>query len=216
MSDVFREVDEEVRKDRALTLWNRYGRFLIGGVVGVVAATAAWQGWTAWSLSQRQADAETFLGGLSLMAQERPGDAEAAFAQLAGDAGAGYQALARLQQAAVLVAVGDSAAGVAVYDALADDGGLDRTLRDLASLLAAQSLLDTADSQTLARRLEPLLAVSNPWRFSARELIGLAAIRHGDLDVARKSFMQLADDPATPQGIRARAAELLAAIGDGA
>ena len=216
MSDVFREVDEEIRKDRALTLWNRYGRFLIGGVVGVVAATAAWQGWTAWSLSQRQADAETFLDGLSLMAQERPGDAEAAFAQLAADAGAGYQALARLQQAAVLVAVGDSAAGVAVYDALAEDGGLDRTFRDLASLLAAQSLMDTADSQTLARRLEPLLAESNPWRFSARALIGLAAIRHGDLGVARSSFTQLADDPATPQGIRARAAELLAAIGDGA
>lgn len=215
MSDVFREVDEEVRKDQALTLWNRYGRALIGGVVGIVVATAVWQGWSAWSLSQRQADAEQFLFGLTLMAQERPGAAEAAFAQLAADAGAGYQALAQLQQAAALISAGDRAAGVAVFDALAGDGGMDRTLRDLASLLAAQSLLDTADSQTLGRRLAPLMAESNPWRFSARELAGLAAIRHGDLDLARSAFAQLTDDPATPQGIRARAAELLAAIGDG-
>ncbi|MDA1133084.1 MAG: tetratricopeptide repeat protein, partial [Proteobacteria bacterium] len=110
MSDVFREVDEEVRKDRALSLWNRYGRFLIGGVVAVIVATAAWQVWSTWSLSQRRADAEQFLNGLGLVAQDRPGEALGIFEQLGADAGAGYRALAQLQHGAALVAAGDTAA----------------------------------------------------------------------------------------------------------
>lgn len=213
MSDVFREVDEEVRKDQALSLWNRYGRFLIGGVIAVVVVTAAWQAWSTWSLNQRRADAGQFLDGLGLVARDRPGEAIGIFAQLGADAGAGYRALAQLQHGASLVAAGDSAAGVAAFDAMAADGGLDRTLRDLARLLAAQALVDTADAATLERRLSPLLAESNPWRFSARELSGLAAVRHGDLEAAARWFAQLADDPATPQGMRGRAAEMLAAIG---
>lgn len=215
MSDVFREVDEEVRRDQALNLWTRYGKFLIGGVVGVIVATGAWQGWSAWSLSERRIQSGQFMAGLELMAVDRLGDAVAVFEQLSADAGAGYAALAQLQWAAALVGAGDRAAGVQAYDQLAADGGADPVLRDLAQLLAVQVLLDTADSQTLERRLGTLLLESNPWRFSARELAGLTALRHGDLESARNSFTQLTDDPATPSGIRARAAELLVAMGSG-
>ena len=215
MSDIFREVDEEVRKDQALTLWNRYGRFLIAAAVLVVAATAAWQGWSTWSQNQRRADAAQFLSGLNLMAQERPGAAIDAFTTLANEGGAGYAVLARLQHGAALLAAGDPAAAAEVYDTIAADRGVEQALRDFAALMAAFALIDTADVASLERRLQPLRAPDNPWRFSAAELAGLAALRRGDLAAARAVFAGLTDDPATPAGLRARAAELLAATDEG-
>lgn len=214
MSDVFREVDEEVRKDQALTLWNRYGALLIGFVVLAVVATAVWQAWTFWSLNQRRADGEQFMIGLEMLANNQPGQAEAEFKALEVDAWGGYQALASLQRAAALIAAGDREAGIEVYDRLSEDRSQESTLRDLARLLAVQNLLDTADSKTISQRLAPLLETDNTWRFSALELSGLAEMRHGNLNAARITFTQLIDDPATPQGVRARAAEIVAAIGE--
>ena len=213
MSEIFREVDEEVRKDRVLELWKRYGRFVIGGAVGVVVATAAWQGWSAWSFADRQADAARYLGGLELADAGRWDAAEAVFAALAADSSAGYRDLAQLQRASALIASGDVDAGVRIYDEFATGAGSDPAFRDLATVLAALALLDTADQGEIDGRLAPLLDGSGPWRFSALELAGLAALRHGDEAVARTLFARLTDDAETPQAMRARAAELLSALG---
>lgn len=215
MSDIFKEVDEDVRKDKALSLWSRYGRLLIGSVIGVILTTAGWQLWSSLQLNQRQADAEQFLVGVGLMGANQHGDAVAIFNQISENSGKGYTALAMLQRAAALISAGDRIEGIKAYDLFSDDVSQDQELRDLARLLAAQSLVDTADLETLNRRLSPLLESNSPWRFSALELSGLAAIRSDDKALAKDLFTQLIDDLDTPQGIRIRSAELLAAIGSG-
>ncbi len=213
MSDIFQEVDEDVRKDKALSLWSRYGRLLIGSVIGVILTTAGWQLWSSLQLNQRQADAEQFLIGVGLMSANQHGDAVAIFKQISENSGKGYTALAMLQRAAALISAGDRIEGVKAYDLFSDDVSQDKELRDLARLLAAKNLVDTADLETLNRRLSPLLEGNSPWRFSALELSGLAAIRSNDKALAKDLFTQLIDDLDTPQGIRIRSAELLAAIG---
>ncbi len=40
MADIFREIDEEVRRDRAAELWKKYGWLLTGLAVLAVAAMA--------------------------------------------------------------------------------------------------------------------------------------------------------------------------------
>jgi hypothetical protein len=64
----------------------------------------------------------------------------------------------------------------------------------------------------MKRRLESKTAASNPWRFTALELLALSAERAGDIEQARKIYTQLADDLETPSGLRGRAAEMLTAL----
>ncbi len=45
MSDIFREVEEEVRREQAKKLWDRYGAYVIGVAVLLVAVTAGYRGW---------------------------------------------------------------------------------------------------------------------------------------------------------------------------
>ena len=102
---------------------------------------------------------------------------------------------------------------VSVYDRLVADGDVDQHLRDLARLLAAQAMLELGTAnEDVAQRLVPLLTDDNPWRHSARELRGALALQEGDIETATREFTALSDDLTAPPGIRARAAELLAAV----
>ena len=213
MSDIFREVDEDLRSESYQKLWDKYGRLLIGAAVGVVVVTAAWQGWTNWQRTQNEADGERYMAAVQIAARGQSGAAIAMLEQFEAEAGPGYVTLARLQRASALVVAGDRREAVSIYDAVSADTSVDQTLRDLATLLAAQNLVDTADRPTLERRLAGLVLETSSWRFAARELLALAAMRANDAAAARDYFTKLADDAATPQGVRARAAEMLAALG---
>ncbi len=214
MSDVFREVDEEVRHERMLKQWRKYGTYVIGAVLGVVLGVAGSVGWQEYRLSKRLSDGSAFSVAMSQLTDGRPEAAAASFAQLADDAGAGYAALARLREAQALSATGDTAGAVAALDRLADDGGADRALRDLAAFLAVLYQMDSAAPGALDARLAPLMGEASPWRASARELAGLLAFRRGETDAARDIFTGLVDDAAAPQEVRGRAAEFLAILGD--
>ena len=40
MSDIFREVDEDVRKDQSLAFWKKYGPYVIAAAVAIMTVTA--------------------------------------------------------------------------------------------------------------------------------------------------------------------------------
>ncbi len=217
MADVFSEVEEEIRRERYQKLWKKYGKYAIAVAVAVVLGTAGSVGWKEYRIATRESESARFIAAVRLIESGEQAEGTAALAALTEDAGAGYRALAGLRRAAALRRIGNRAAALSAYDRLAADGGVDRHLRDLARLLGAQTLLDlgTADDQ-VATRLAPLLEDGNPWRHSARESRAALALREGDLDTAKREFTSLADDPGAPPGVRARAAELVAALEHGA
>lgn len=213
MADIFREIEEDLRRERAEKLWKKYGSYVVGVALGFVLTVAAYVGWQKYSEGQRLADGERFAAALQ---QVRPG-AEAgaadALSMVAQESGAGYAVLARLREGALRAEAGEAAGAIAVYDALAADDGVDPLFRELALLLSVMHQMDGGDAATLIDRLEPLIDAANPWRHSAREIRGILYFRSGDRGLARKDFTDLSDDATTPQGLRARAAEMLAILG---
>jgi hypothetical protein len=73
--------------------------------------------------------------------------------------------------------------------------------------------VETADPAELKTALAPIAVAGNPWRPMALELQGILAIRTGDMTAARAAFTELSDSADTPRGMRARAAEVLKALG---
>jgi hypothetical protein len=206
LTDVFREVDEEVRREQLLKLWRRYSKYVIAAIALVLAVAAGLYGWRQWQEQRRIDRANAYLSAAAMPA------AEAVEAYDAMGNGDGYGILARLREASLLAELGRKVEAVAAFEAIAADAAVPRTYRDLALILFAQHALGQVDSGELIRRLEPLTATENPWRFSAMELTALAELQTGNSGQARTLFLALADDPAAPAGVRARAAEILATI----
>lgn len=212
MADIFNEVDEELRRDRALELWKRYGKYLLAGAIAVVVATAAVVGWREYRQSQRAAEGARFAEAVAEAKSGRAAEAAAAFAALAAEAKSGFGPLARFREAAALVQLGKTAEAVAAYDRAAVEAGSDRGFRDLARLEAVMLLIDGGEPGDAMARLKPL-AAEGPMRHLARELEAVLLLRDGKAAEAKTALAGLADDPDAPAGVRGRAAELLAALG---
>jgi hypothetical protein len=210
---LLKEIDEELRHERLAKLWQRFGNWVIGAALAVVVVVAGHQGWKNYQASQRAQASARYTAAVRLAAENNAAEAEKAFAQLAPSAPAGYAMLARFREAALAAKQGDSLRAASLYRRLAADGGLDNSYRDLALLLAAFAVADSAEPAALRAEIARLAAADSPWRHLARELSALLSLRAGDRDGAREEFRRLAEDAAAPAPLKARAGEIAAALG---
>jgi hypothetical protein len=214
LPDIFDEVEEDLRAERARQMAKRWGGLALGAALAVVVATGGWQAWRWNEARQAAAAAQTYLN-LHQAAEREGADLAAAaggFAALGREAPSGYATLAKLRAAALRAETGDQAGAVALWDEVARDGGADPLYRDLATLLSVTHSIETGDPAALAARIGPLTAPGNAWRASAREAQALIAIRRGAEEEARRMLEALVSDPATPAGLRERAQRVAAGL----
>jgi hypothetical protein len=217
VTDIFQEVDEEVRREQLKKLWQRYGNYFVAACVLIVAGVAAWRAYQWWEAKQAAQAGAAFEQAIAFAEAGKHQEAEMAFAKLASDGTAGYRVLARLREAAQLAPT-DSKAAVSAYDQIAADGSAGQVLQDLAAVRAGFLLADTAPYSEMRSRLEPLTAADRTFRHSARELLALSAWKAGDMTAARQWTDLIMTDPQTPAGTRSRAqvlSELIASSGKG-
>jgi hypothetical protein len=217
VTDIFQEVDEEVRRERLKKLWDQYGNYLIAVCVLIVVGVAARRGYQWWEVKQAAQAGAAFEQAVTLAATGKHQEAEAAFAKLATDGTAGYRVLARLREAAELSTT-DSKGAVAAYDEIAADKSAGQIIEDLAAVRAGFLLVDTAPYSEIRDRLEPLAAADRTFRYSAREILALSAWKANDVTAARQWIDMIMIDPQTPAGTRSRVgvlSELIAASGKG-
>jgi hypothetical protein len=214
VSDIFREVDEEVRREQLKKLWDRYGNYVVVAAVLLVAAVAAWRAYMWWEARKAAETGAAFEAATALAEAGKRSEAEAAFAKIAADGTAGYRHLARMREAADL-AQSDAKAAITAYDQIAADRAVGPVLQDLAALRAAALLIDTGALEEAQRRLEPLAANDRTFRHTAREFLVLAAWRAGDTAAAKRWFDLIMTDAQTPAATRSRV-EMLMALGTGA
>jgi hypothetical protein len=210
-SDVFREVDEEVRREQLKKLWERYGHYLVALAVLVVAGVAAWRGYGWWEAKKSAEAGSAFESAITLSDGGKHAEAEAAFAKIAADGTSGYRQLARLREAAEL-AYQDPKAAVAAFEKIANDGAANPVMRELAALRAGALLIDAGNYPDAQRLLEPLTQPDRTFRHTARELLALSAWRQGDGPGTKRWFDMMSTDPLTPTATRSRAEMLMALV----
>jgi hypothetical protein len=216
--DIFDEVNEELRAERAQALLKRYAGVIIAAAIMVLAAAAGWEAWRWWKAKQDRIAAQQFLAAMTIA---EGGKTDAAsrktamgdFDAIAATAPEGYRTLARLRSAALSAQSGNLARAEQQWNAVATDPNADPLLRDLANLLWAEHEIDTADPSLLAARLKALAEPENPWRPLAEEQLALLNLRQGKTAEAKAALTRLAEDLTAPRGVRGRAAELLGRLG---
>ena len=204
MSDIFREVDEEVQREKVETLWSRYQTpvFVIAGLI--VAATGAWNYYVSEKTKAAEAANVRFMAAAALADAGKSAEAIAGFEALAKDAPKGYATLARLR-AAEEFGKTDKAKAIELLDAIGDDNGVDPLTREVARLRSAVYALEAGDSEKSMLKLGPLMTSTGVFRFSAQEWTGLDALASQDYDEAERVFNLLLNDRDAPQSMRQRA-----------
>jgi hypothetical protein len=210
VSDIFQEVDEEVRRDQLKKLWERYQYWAYAAAVVLVLGVGGWRAYEWWETKKSAEAGAAFEAAVTLSDQGKHAEAEAAFNKIAEDSTPTYRELALLRAAAE-VAETDRKAAVGAYDKIVANSSVSADLRDLAGVKAGALLLD-AGSYTEARaRLEPLAGDGHTFKHTARELLALSAWRAGDRNAAKQWIDKINADRATPADERNRM-EMLSAL----
>ena len=211
MSELFDEVDEDVRRDQLKKLWDKYSIFIVAAALLIIAAVGGWRGYQYLEAKKAAAAGAAFDKAAELSEQNKHSEAEAAFADLAAKAPSGYRMLARLRAAAE-VGKRDPQAAAKLYDDIAADRSISAPEQDLARVRAAGLLLETSTYPNMLQRLEPATAPGATFRHTARELLALSAWRANDTAAARQWLDLIANDGETPPSLRSRAEALQALL----
>ena len=210
-----REVDDDLREEQMMMLWKRFGSYIIGVAVLIVVIVAGYQGWKQYDLSNRTTQGDSFYSATLLAKSGNIENAIQAFGQLSKESTAGYATLAGFQQAALMAANGDTTGAAVLYKDLAKSNSNDVAMGGLANVLGAMLEINTGgyDVAAMTMRLESISGDDHPYRYSARELLGLVFMGSGDSQKALENFTKLSKDTATPNGIRTRATNLIKHLG---
>ena len=215
MADIFREVDEDVRRDELLGHWRKYGKYGVAVAAVFILSVAGFTFLKQYNERQRLAASEAFEAADALARADNPADAATGFLAVDEAYDGGYAQLARVRAARAQAQAGDREGAARAFDAIAADSSIDGFLRSLARLEAASLLVDDGDPAAVEQRLAPLLAEGEPLRPLARELQAVLALRQGDTAKAGQIYQELAADAEASPGLRVRASELAEALGAG-
>jgi hypothetical protein len=213
MSDenIFREVDEDLRREQIAAMWDKYGVYVLAVAAIIIVVVGGYNAYRWWQNKVAAENGQAYYEATQLLDEKNSPQAVEALAKITQNATGGYRTLARLQTAAATAKEGRKADAVKLYESIGQSGA-DPILRDYAKLQATTLRLDEADEAEIKQRLSGLNTDTNPWRYSAKELLGLAAFRSGNTDESEKIFNQILGDPLAPAESRKRAEVMLALL----
>ncbi len=219
MVDIFDEVTEELHHDRAVALARRYGGYLLAACVLVLVGVGAQQVWQSRQAARANQAAAQYLALTQDVDQQNAGisadqasTAAKGLADFAATAPEGYKVLAELRAAGLYAQAGQADQAVALWNQVSADGQADQGLRDIATLLWAESQAGQAPDDVVLGRILPLTGQDNPYHALAREVQALVYLHQGKPDLAKALLQQLSADPTAPDGVRNRAQGLLASL----
>jgi len=209
----FKEVEENLRRDRMQDFFKSYGKWIAAAVVLFLVAVG---GWIYWEERQNQTEAdqsEQLHAVLTDIAANRRQTVPQRIAELEKSHSDVVRASAALTDAALALEKNDRAGAIAKYRQVADDKGLAQPFRDLATLRLTALEFDAIKPEEVVSRLEPLAKAGNPWFGSAGEMTALALMKQNKNSEAGRLFAAIAADSQVPNSIRSRAVQVAGTLG---
>jgi hypothetical protein len=194
MSELLREIQEDMRAERMQAWWKRFGSLAVWVSVAVVAGTAAGVGWRSHLQNAYERDTAQLI-----RAQETfsTGDAAAsveAYQSFSYMQGSAHFVLSRLGLIRALLEEDKTAEAQAVMQSV-QWSGYSKDARALAGLVALYGSIAA----------DPALAEGTPFAVPARESRAWTLVAEGKAGEARPLFTAIRDDETAPASLRERA-----------
>ena len=213
MSDVFQEVDEELREEKYKSIWRKYKYYVIGGVILFVLGIAANAFWKDYSLKEINDRSERFFTALEI-AQEDKVNTITLLEEFASkeEKNAKYNVLiARFSEAAIRRSEKDFNGALAIYENLANNNISD-FYADYAKLSSVEMLIALNNKKEARLILDNLINNSSDLKYIAMEYLGYIEIDEGNFSKARTIFINITEEASSSVNMKNRSREVLSIL----
>lgn len=214
MTDLFEEVEEQLRSDRYKQFARKALPWMLGAAAAALIATLAYWGYDSYRNKQVANASERYSTAMDAFAAGDRAKAQQLWTEVSKSDAKAYKALALMHLGALAAEANKSADAVKAFDQAAE-AAPDPIIGDAARLKSAFALLDTAPLKELEGRLKPLMEEGHPYRVQAREALAFARLNAGDLAGARGEFVLISQSLDAQQGAQSRAQAAIALIDSG-
>jgi hypothetical protein len=214
VTDLFEEVEEQLRSDQYRQFAKRALPWLLGFAAAALILTLGYWAYDSYRSQQTAKASEAYAGALDALQAGNPQKAKDLWTETAKSQAPAYRALSLMHLAAFALDEKRTADAVKLLDQAAKEAP-DPVIGDAARLKSAFALLDTASLTELEGRLKPLMDDGRPYRIQAREALAFAKLNAGDLKGARGDFVLISQALDAPQGAQARAQAAVGLIDSG-
>ena len=209
----YREVDDELRRDRTRTLWQRYGKLAIAGLVLFLAAIGGAIYWNNQKQVQAGKQGEQLISAFDDISGGNKAAATGKLDELAKSDAPGYRAAALLTKADLAIESNNLDGAAAIFRQVAADQSLDEAYRNLALIRQTHVEFDKLQPQVVVDRLKPLAVPGNPWFGSAGEMVAISHLKLNKPQDAARIFAAMAKDKQVPDSVRSRAVQMAGSLG---
>lgn len=211
MTDLFEEVEEQLRSDRYRQFARRFLPWMLGIAAIALIATLGYWGYDSYRTAQTGKASEAYAQAMDAYVTGDRAKAKQLWTDTSKSASPAYKALSLMHLAGYEQKPADQ---VRLLDQAAE-AAPDPLIGDAARLKSAFALLDTAPLKDLEGRLKPLMEDGRPYRLQAREALAFAKLNAGDLKGARGDFVLISQSLDAGQGAQQRAEAAMALIDSG-
>ncbi|MCZ2158529.1 tetratricopeptide repeat protein [Bartonella sp. 220] len=190
------EVNAEVRQEKALAFWRRYGFAIIIAVVIFILMVVTYQIYHHEQIKKAGHIGDAFVKSLDFADTRHFDEAMKQLENVKVSNFGGYPFLARLREASLFMEQGDNVKSVEAFDSIAADEKAPQILRKVAKIRAAYILVDTGTLDEVKKRVEDMANDVDPMRMSAREALGLAAYKADKVKEAVDYFRKISEEGA--------------------
>ena len=209
MADLFQEIDDELRQDKASRMWRVYGKYVVAAAIVIIISVGGYKFWQQKQLDDGEKASIAYEAALTRSAS---GDYKGAIDQLNEEeigTAPGYAALSQMQKANLAMKINDFEAALITFKDIAENDNYPQSIKEWASFRYAAVSVEKQIGSNAPADLDSLIATDSPWRFLAKEIKAIKEIETGNKSVAKAIFSELADDENAPERLRVRAAEFL-------
>lgn len=195
VSELFREIEEDIRRERYDRLWNSFGKVMVGVSLMVILVTIAVVIWQNHRQSTAMEKTGEFIKGIDRLNIEDYKGAIPIFDKLSADTGSTYYGLSLMRKAQAQNALSDHDGAYTTYKTLAEH---DPVFGELAKLKLPATQGDVT---------KPRLGA--PFFYAQSEARAWQLLKAGKKDNAVAQFLSLYRDKETPYSMHARVVEAL-------
>ena len=209
MSDILRQVDEELRQDRLLNLWRRYRIYLIGGLILLISSVLGYQINKSINQSFYEGEVEKYISTSDLVdfnqVVENLGKIENSNQLL-------ISGIAQIKIATLLMENGKIQESKAKLLEIINEGNADAILTDLATYFYLMSSLNDISIDEINTYLTSNKLEKSSFKYLFKEIIAIKNLLAGNIKISNEKFDELINDKNTPRDIIIRAAKFLDTI----
>lgn len=179
-----REVDEELQQEKLMQFWQKYRFVIIGGITAVLLATIGYEVHRSWWQKVRLGESDQYENALFSAYTGKPEEAITQLKLLSEEGKTGYQYLAQMEAAGILLASNRQDEALSILSALASNEKAPIQLRHTAVLAFVGHQLESGDASKLQSMLQPMMRSDNDFSVLAVELSALLYIRENQTEKA--------------------------------